>query len=230
MPADVAACIETWRRLQAVGFTHLVYGRKTAQAFIAERLGARYSSAFEACYHPAMQSDYFRLCYLHVEGGYYVDADDVHTGVSIEELFLDSRMKLQPLCYDTSKNSMVPPSVFTQEDRSSSHWIFYFNNNPLIAGAGHPVIRRALEMATTNLEQSSDGTLPEIQSATGPGNLTKAIFVMASEGSDVRSSLLSMANWESVAISKWPLSYRNDPRNWRLSNQQRYENVHQASS
>ena len=26
--------------------------------------------------------------------------------------------------------------------RDASSWIFYFNNNPLIAGAGHPVVDR----------------------------------------------------------------------------------------
>jgi len=44
-----------------------------------------------------MQSDYFRLCYILVEGGLYVDADDVYQGMDIDYLFTDSRLKINPL-------------------------------------------------------------------------------------------------------------------------------------
>ena len=50
-----------------------------------------------------MQADYFRLCYLLVEGGFYVDADDVCVGTDIGWLFEDGRLKLQPLCYDMAQ-------------------------------------------------------------------------------------------------------------------------------
>ena len=66
------------------------------------------------------------------------------------------------------------------------------------------------------------GELPEIQSATGPGNLTKSIFDLATEHSDIERTVLVLRDWEDVATSKWPLSYRDDARNWRLSNQQHY--------
>jgi hypothetical protein len=29
-------------------------------------------------------------------------------------------------------------------------------------------------------------------------------------------------DWDSIAVSKWPLSYRRDERNWRLSNGKRF--------
>src|SRR5690349_6206032 len=77
LPSDVAECIASWTRWTASGFTHRLFDERSAKAFIRNSLDARHGRAFEHCYHPAMQADYFRLCYLLVEGGLYVDADDV---------------------------------------------------------------------------------------------------------------------------------------------------------
>jgi len=123
-----------------------------------------------------MQSDYFRLCYIFVEGGCYVDADDVYRGAEIEHLFSDGRLKIQPLCYDISTEEMVPTPVFADPGANELNWIFYFNNNPLIAISKHPILERALSSATSSLESNGQSELPEIQSTTGPGNLTKSIF------------------------------------------------------
>ena len=67
------------------------------------------------------------------------------------------------------------------------------------------------------------GELPEIQSTTGPGNLTRSIFDLAKEHGETERALLVLRDWEDVATSKWPLSYRRDARNWRLSNQREYQ-------
>ena len=141
MPFDVKECIESWKKLEHSGFELLLFGEWQAREFIRSKLGTRYERAFTMCYHPAMQSDYFRLCYILTEGGCYVDADDVYRGVEIEHLFSDGRLKVQPLCYDMSTDEMVPLSVFTSPAANSLNWIFYFNNNPLIATRSHPVRR-----------------------------------------------------------------------------------------
>jgi hypothetical protein len=158
-----------------------------------------------------------------VEGGCYVDADDVHNGPGIERLFDDGRLKIQPLCYDVETDRMVPPEVFTEPRAGSPAWIFYFNNNPLLAAPGHPIIARALANATATIEQTASGELPEIQSTTGPGNLTRSIFELAQQCDETLSTLQVLRDWEKVASSRWPLSYRNDRRNWRLSNCREYQ-------
>ena len=222
LPRDVRECIGSWKKLEDRGFKVLLFDDGRARDFIGQRLGPRYEKAYDTCYHPAMKSDYFRLCYILLEGGCYLDADDVYHGVAIEHLFSDGRLRIQPLCYDISTNQMVPPSVFTEPGANSSSWIFYFNNNPLIAVHGHPIIERALARATEALERPAMGELPEIQSTTGPGNLTKSIFGLATENREIERALLVLCDWEDVATSKWPLSYRHDARNWRLSNQRDY--------
>jgi mannosyltransferase OCH1-like enzyme len=223
LPGDVGECIETWRKTEEQGVERLLFDKRQAREFIRRRLGSRYKQAFDKCYHPAMQSDYFRLCYILVEGGCYIDADDVYNSSQIQHLFSDGRLKIQPLCYDMATNMMVPPSLFTKPGANAASWIFYFNNNPLIAASGHPLIDRALTQATLSLEKDVTNGLPEIQSTTGPGNLTKSIFDAVTESGEIEQALLVLCDWENIARSRWELSYRNDPRNWRLSNCRGYQ-------
>ena len=218
LPVDVRECIESWRKMEEKGFEIFLFDEGQARDFIRRKLSPRHEKAYDKCYHPAMQSDYFRLCYILAEGGCYVDADDVYHGNAIQHLFSDGRLKIQPLCYDMSTDEMVPPSVFTEPGANALSWIFYFNNNPLIAVSGHPIVERALAQATLNLEQDVANGLPEIQSTTGPGNLTKSIFDAVTENGEIERALLVLCDWENIAKSSWALSYRNDQRNWRLSN------------
>jgi hypothetical protein len=222
LPGDVKECIESWRRTEEQGFDLVLFDEHEAKDYIRRRLGPRYEKAYDKCYHPAMQSDYFRLCYILMEGGCYVDADDVYHGHAIQHLFTDGRLKIQPLCYDMATNEMVPPSVFTEPGANALSWIFYFNNNPLIAVCGHPIVERALAKATLSLERDTVDELPDIQSTSGPGNLTKTIFDTATKNGEIEETLLVLRDWEGIATSRWPLSYRNDERNWRLSNRRGY--------
>ncbi len=223
LPADVGECIESWKPLMTQGFDLRLFDSNAARSFIASRLDARHEGAYRRCYHPAMQSDYFRLCYILVEGGCYIDADDVHNGPAIERLFDDGRLKIQPLCYDVETDQMVPPEIFTKPGADAPTWTFYFNNNPLLAAPGHPIVERALANATAAIEQAADGELLEIQSTTGPGNLTRSIFELAQQSGATLSALHVLGDWEDVASSRWPLSYRSDGRNWRLSNCREYQ-------
>jgi hypothetical protein len=223
LPADVGECIETWSKTEEQGVERVLFDKRQAGDFIRRRLGAQHKRAYDKCYHPAMQSDYFRLCYIHVEGGCYIDVDDVYDGSQIQHLFSDGRLKIQPLCYDMAANMMVPPSLFTKPGANAASWVFYFNNNPLIAGSGHPLIDRALAQATLSLEKDVANGLPEIQSTTGPGNLTKSIFDAVNESGEIEQTILVLRDWENIAKNRWELSYRYDHRNWRLSNCRDYQ-------
>lgn len=223
LPPDVEECIASWARWQEVGFKHVLFDEFTARSYIRTSLGRRYEQAFDRCYHPAMQADYFRLCYLSVEGGFYVDADDVCIGSHIDWLFEDTRLKVHPLCYDIATASMVSTASFLTAETFTPNWIFYFNNNPLIAARRHPVIQLALQRSTEALENSIDGALPEIQATTGPGILSRTIFELGVTSGTIEREVVVLRDWDLFAISKWPLSYRNDRRNWRHSNQKRFD-------
>lgn len=221
LPEDVKDCIASWARWNTKGYRHRLFDESSAKAFISRSLGARHEHAFARCYHPAMQADYFRLCYLLVEGGLYIDADDVCICTDIGWLFDDGRLKAQPLCYDIDSGTMVKPSAFLRVDAYAPSWIFYVNNNPLIANRGHPIIENALSRATGLLELAGKDEWLEIQATTGPGNFSKSIFELGTALGGVANDLLILRDWDSFAVSRWPLSYRNDARNWRLSNQQK---------
>src|SRR5687768_10456973 len=222
LPLDVRECMESWRKLERFGFELQVFDESSAREFIRSRLGSRYENAFNKCYHPSMKSDYFRYSYIFVEGGFYIDADDVYHGTPLDHLFRDERLKLQPFCYDIATAQMVSPALFAKPGADQLSWIFYFNTTPLIAGRNHPIVERALLNATISLERESQGELPEVQATTGPGNLTRSIYEILADEERPEDMFVVVHDWESISTSKWPLSYRNDCRNWRLSNRQEY--------
>lgn len=222
VPKDVKECLDTWKQLAAHGFTRLIFNDRKARRFIFNQFGSTHGEAFDHCYHPAMRCDYFRLCYIMSKGGFYIDADEMYQGLNISHLFDDNRLKLHPLCYDKETGAMISTNVFMKDRQYSPSWIFYFNNNPIIAPSGHSIIRLALERATNILLNSRER--PEIQSTTGPGNLTASLVrhAISLELTGEAQDFLVLSDWESTSISPWPLSYRNDTRNWRLSNKKDY--------
>jgi len=155
-PDDVQECMNTWSRWGSSGFEYRVFDARSASRFIERSLGRGHMSAFMRCYHPAMQADYFRLCYLVANGGMYVDADDVCISNDISELFVGSSLKVQPLCYDIASDSMVESKVFLQAGTNREGLIFYVNNNPLIACKADPIVSRALERATLRLNFAAE--------------------------------------------------------------------------
>ncbi len=217
IPSDVRECLDSWEPLIREGFNRILFDDLEARQFIAKRFGPRYAEAFDQCHHPAMRCDYFRLCFMVKHGGFYIDADEFYQGGDCGSLFEDSRLKLQPLCYDTSTGTMVENRTFAAKQNDSPHWTFYANNNPIVAPASHPVLRLALTRSTQILLSHKDERL-EIQSTTGPGNLTASLVkhAIGSELAGDARDFSFVGNWETLSVSRWPLSYRDDDRNWRL--------------
>jgi hypothetical protein len=161
-----------------------------------------------------MRSDYLRICFVLAEGGLYVDADDVLMGDGWKDIFSDCTLKVQPLCYDVSVGGMVSMPELQQTDLPAEGRTFYVNNNPIAAPAGHPVLRRALTRATNRLLDGEPA--PEIQSTTGPGNLTAVLAAHACEQVGQPSpDFALLLDWEVTAEPCWDLAYREDARNWR---------------
>ena len=134
-------------------------------------------------------------------------------------LYRDNKLKVQPLCYDIQTDTMVHTDVFIGKRTYSPDWIFYVNNNPLVAPPFHPVVRLALARSTRILLIQTGERL-DIQSTTGPGNLTASLVQhsIASRAAGKDRDFLLLTNWGAISTSRWPLSYREDERNWRLWN------------
>ena len=214
-PEYVRTCLESWDCLADEGFEFHMFDDISAAAYIADAYGLLERQAFARCGHPAMRCDYLRMCFVLAEGGLYVDADDVLLGEGWRHIFRDGTLKVQPLCYDITACRMTPATDIWKPDLPSDGRIFYVNNDPIAAPANHPVLRRALARATEKL--LGEAPFPEIQSTTGPGNLTAALAAHARhlqlEGLPFDFELLR--DWESIAEMRWDLSYRADSRNWR---------------
>lgn len=215
LPADVKACLDSWGTLKDHGFNLRMFDDASGASYILAAFGSHESRAFSRCRHPAMRSDYLRLCFMVAEGGLYVDADDVLKGDAWKLLFANDRLKLQPLCYDLAASGMIPASEIWRPDLPRLERIFYVNNNPIVAPPGHPVLIRALRRATARLLE--EDPRPEIQSTTGPGNLTAALAAHARDllVRDAPLDFELLLDWEAIAETRWDLSYRNDARNWR---------------
>ena len=221
VPEDVQECLNSWKALQGRGFRRVFFDDDLARKFLSKHFDKSHLVAFDNCYHPAMRCDYFRLCYLMTYGGFYVDADERYLGAECSRFFCDGMLKVQPLCYDKTTGEMVDTKSFMIERISSPEWIYYINNNPIISPAGHPLIRLALKRATRILLNSSEK--PEIQSTTGPGNLTASLVnhSIASILSGRATDFQILSDWDVTSISQWPLGYRSDERNWRFGKELR---------
>jgi mannosyltransferase OCH1-like enzyme len=215
LPNDVRECLASWDKLADRGFEFFLHDDVSAAQYISVVYGEREQSAFARCSHPAMRSDYMRLCFIVEEGGVYVDADDVLIAEDCDRLFSNDRLKLQPLCYDISAGGMMSAGDIWNPTISSDKRNFYVNNDPLVAPAHHPLLVRALDRATKELLK--DNPFPEIQATTGPGNLTMALVdhakCLRSCGQPLDFEFLK--EWDSIAEIRWELSYRKDERNWR---------------
>lgn len=215
IPSDVQDCIDSWSTLESYGFERLLFDDARATDFIRTNFDEHHVRAFLACKHPAMRSDYFRYAYIAKCGGFYIDADDVFLGKSLDALFNDGTLKLQPLCYDVAANTMCE-AVRSAKSSEDAPLIFYSNTTPLIAPANHPIVVDALARATANVLAAAESNR-DVQSLTGPGNLTACIVrhAIALETAGAPMDFEMIRGWETIAISKWPLSYRSDDRNWR---------------
>jgi hypothetical protein len=216
IPSDVQDCLDTWSALEGDGFDRLLFDDISAGRFIAKHLTSRHKLAFEQCHHPAMRSDYFRYCFILIVGGFYVDADDVYVGGPAEALVNDGSLKLQPLCYDIEASSMCD-AYRSAIGGTDERLIFYANNTPLVAPPGNPIIASALDRATSNLLSPACNSR-DVQTLTGPGNLTASLvqYALDRENSCSPIEFELITEWDSIAVSKWPLAYRSDRRNWRL--------------
>ena len=215
LPNDVLNCIESWKSLTANGFEFKLFDDRQAQQFITNYFEEKYLNAYLKCHHPAMRCDYFRLCYLYIFGGFYIDCDELYSNQKIDFLYSNNNIKVQPLCYSLNQERMIDMKEYLYKPYDENK-IYYFNNNPIITPPKHELISIALERTCGRLLNEAD--ISDIQSTTGPGNLTASVvyYLLRNE-----NQINIIKDWNDISLSPWPLSYRNDDRNWRLHNSER---------
>jgi len=191
VPSDVAQIMKSWP-LQHPNFDYVVFNDGSAEAFIRERCSQKIMEAFQIANHPAMRSDIFRLAYLSVLGGIYVDADDY--------------------C-QTDTTSLISDEIsllLVQEQ------IGTIGNNLIAAAPEHPWLRAAADfVADRVIEREGDF----VWSLTGPGAITLSFcryyladFIQRSCPEDIR--VLTVYDLNEYVCPHIKLNYKNDHRDW----------------
>ncbi len=157
-PEDVRALMATWPAHHP-GWTHRVFHDAEAQRFLLEAIARGevpecVLPAYQRSPHAAQKADLFRLAWLSVEGGWWLDADDRCVGS------LDA---LAPAGADL---------VLYQEEYAT------LGNNMIGVAPGHPVIQRSLRLAA---EAVNRGDADVVWLSTGPGLLTRAFATLLAE-------------------------------------------------
>lgn len=214
IPEDVKSVMNTW---VSSGMGIVIYNRFSAKKFIDKYCESACVYAFEKCTHPAMRADFFRLCYLYEKGGFYVDADNKFNDVELNNLFENNKLKVQPLCYNTKSDQMIDVANFFYATKATSYYIYYMNNDPIVAPPKHPLIELALNRALSRLLVEKDN-LKDIQSIAGPGNLSASIvqYFINCQKNNLVFDVELLKDWDNISTPQWNLSYRKDQRNWRI--------------
>jgi Glycosyltransferase sugar-binding region containing DXD motif len=160
VPPDVAELMGTFAAHNPE-LPYRSFSEPEAERLIARHYGARELAAFRACAVPAMQADYFRYCAVRALGGVYVDAD------------FRCRRSLTDLVHST-KGGML----FRREPQGNLINGFFAFRAP-----GHPLLRLALDVATSNIERRAP---VKVNTATGPW-IFSSLAVLHELGSAVRA-------------------------------------------
>lgn len=147
-PEDVQAAMKGIRN-DNPAFSYHLECDASARAFIHDHYGASITALYDVCLHPAMRSDFWRLCYLHVKGGVYIDAD------------VTSRAPLTDITRGTHFRTLLPYSV-------GEPWCL--DNDMLIQEAGNPLMQHIMETMFQRVRHILEtGYFENVWVSTGPG-------------------------------------------------------------
>jgi tetratricopeptide (TPR) repeat protein len=189
-PEDVCELMTSWQTLNP-DHRWTCFSEVQANDFLREEFGHDVLQAFRRTRIPAQKADLFRLAWLTARGGIYVDADD---------------RCLEPLDnYVRSEATLV----VHQENFGS------MGNNFIAVTPEHPVIVRALEMATIAINR---GDTDLIWLCTGPGLFTRSFALeWASErpgGLLRRTEVLDLGELQSRIGIHCPVRYKFTAQHW----------------
>jgi hypothetical protein len=160
-PDDVLSIMQSWPELNP-GYDYILFDDLRARAFLAAHHPRAVLVAYHRATSPAMKADLFRLAYLAVHGGVYVDADDRCTA---------------PL------SGLLPPGAALVLYRE---YLGTLGNNFLAAAPDHPVIRAALVQATAAINRGDQEIL---WLSTGPGLITRSVAQQLATGDALLGAL-----------------------------------------
>lgn len=190
-PTDITAEMDRWQA--AARGCYESYDDRSAGAFITQHIGKREAALYASCPHPAIKSDYFRLCRLAVHGGIYVDADArMRKGFPV---FAEGIGQQTVIWFRTSTPAMA------------------ISNGFIAAPAGAPLIVETLAEASRIL---TSGTPAHVFEHAGPTVLTKTALRLFRAQKLGAVTTLTDRQVATEVMTQIDASYKDDLRNWHL--------------
>jgi mannosyltransferase OCH1-like enzyme len=167
-PGEVRELLERNTKLcRSKHVAYCLFDDLSAKEFIADNFSSDVSYAYDLSPHPAMKSDLFRLCFLLLKGGFYLDAD-----MAFRECFYN---------------------IFSiKGEVSIFKWASHGRNNVCnwLVGAApqSEVIRFVLDATVQSITKACEldrkQALKNILGVSGPGLLTRAVatYIARNEG------------------------------------------------
>lgn len=203
-PEDVLAAIDMLRaRNDAID--HHLFDEDAAAAFVHAHFGAHIASLFDRCFHNTMKCDLFRLCYLHVHGGIYVDVD-IACHAPVASVFASDALR----CL-----------LFYAEGRP---WCI--ENGFIATTPGHGAVGAMIDAVAGNLRAWQAGSpFRGVWMETGPGAATAATMGLLArriagetDAAAIDDVTLARNDVAGVSYAHAELAYKRDAAgNWRLA-------------
>ena len=202
IPGDVRGVMLSWTAHNPE-IDYNVFDDAGARAFLTTHFGSSIVQTYDACHHPAMKADYFRVAFLYHAGGLYADAD---------ELCLRPLGHLLPAAEEGEIVAVL-----------SGDLPGYVHNFFLAARPRSRILRLALDDATRSIAALLQaGQRPGIWGVTGPGLITRAVgaFLASQPQSWEREDvlLLGRRQYASYARTENRLAYKSKAEtNWTVA-------------
>jgi mannosyltransferase OCH1-like enzyme len=159
VPKDLRKAMQTLIDMNPE-YEHYYFSDRRIRDFIKQHFDQKTLDAFDAVVPGAYKSDLFRYCFLYVKGGVFLDGD-VQAARPIEEL-------------------IRPDDRFLSAEDCGIGWV---HNAFMAAIPGHPIVKKAIEMAVSKISRRIYGDNP--LSITGP-ILLKEAFSAVMQTSQIR--------------------------------------------
>lgn len=191
VPGDVSTEMAHWRALAGDAYTAL--NAPLARAFLSAEFGPAALSVFDACAHPAIQSDYIRLAWLARHGGVYIDAD--------------ARMRGG---FRTLWPAMVERTVLWFYAHSAKG---HFTNGVLAAPAGSKLVTACFEETGRRILADPMG---HVYALGGPGMLTDMALACDCAGGLDDGAALTTDQVRRDVMTQIDAAYKSGERSWHV--------------
>ncbi|WP_260429039.1 glycosyltransferase [Burkholderia sp. Bp9015] len=219
IPSDVREFMGQWEA--QYGNRYIKFDGDSAEEFIRENYPEEFALAYAQCWHPAMKSDFFRLCYIYKNGGCYVDADELPLKrLPAVDLRAKHILMLRPFIrvIDGAGHVNLSISSYIEKYSEYANAEVYFNNAPIIASPKNEIILFALQRAKDIIlsNKKYEMSLHDIAGPTGLSLSVVAYLVShgIKGGTPVNVVSIDWARFARIGSDE-ELAYKRDHRDWR---------------